>query len=225
MQREIQLVRVLIVVGLAASAALPHASAGLIADAGQDYQTSRVQGHNGWSYGYFDTGEVGTAYSSAGFQLMTLVGDRYWAADGLYWTGATGEWLHPNALNFSRRTDVHYAVRRWTSTHTGPVELSGLIRHEHATPLGDGTVTTIYVDGAEVFSYSLTPGNIVGDAYSVLADVEIGSLVEYVVSAGPNNHGRFDTTFLSSRITAVPGPGVGALALIGAAALGRRRRN
>jgi hypothetical protein len=204
-------------VGVAGSA---HAN--IIADSAGDFALGQSQGFNGWSYGFFD-GDSANPFTADDFEEMTLASGTFWADPGRVWTGGTGQWLHPNADNITREDDVHHAVRRWTSYVSGDVTLSGDIWHQYDTPMGDGTLARILVDGVEVFSHTLTPGDNLGDSYSVNVTLAQGSVIDYVVSAGPSNDGQFDTTFFTSRIEAIPGPG--ALAVLGLAglALGRRR--
>ena len=80
----------------------------------------------------------------------------------------------------------HWAVRRWVSTVNGPVTISG-----HAAKIldwgdGDSGQAHIVVDGATVFS-AATHGR--GTNYSVNATLHIGSLVDFLITAGPTATG------------------------------------
>ena len=215
----------LVAPALAVALAAGGAGAGILADSNGDWLLSKAQGFNSWYYGYYDGDAPGQEYSAGDFELMTLgENDWYHADNPRVWTCGTGDWLHPNAVNVKRDDDIHHAVRRWDSYYAGQAQLTGTIHHMYDVPLGDGTDIRILIDGVSVYEATLTPGDITGFAYSVLVDLSVGSKVDYVVTAGANNASPYDTTFISSRITAVPTPGVAAIGLAGAGLLVRRRR-
>ena len=199
------------------------ASASILADSVGDYALGTNQGFNSWFYGYYD-GDSADPYSTGDFEEMVLDSGVYWADPGRVWTGGTGSWLHPNAINAGRDDDIHHAVRRWLSYYEGQAVLSGTIAHDYDTAQGDGATAKIIVDGVVVYTADLAAGDAIGFQYEVFVDLSIDSKVDFIVTAGANDSSTFDTGNYSSRITAVPTPG--ALSFLGLAglAVARRRR-
>ena len=177
---------------------------------------SGKQGANGWSYGYWDrTGDTDKSYSqTTDFQLLRHFGSdpinglssrsdfttgKLWILqDGLYYTALWAEGGSANGTTkLAAQAKVeHWAVRRWLSTVNGPVTISG-----HAAKILDwGDVDSgqarIVVDGTTVFSAAThrrgtNSADIVmrGTNYSVNVTVHLGSLVDFLITAGPTETG------------------------------------
>lgn len=195
----------------------------LIADSVAGF--SGQQGKNGWSYGYWDsTADADKTYSqTTDFQLLKhfgsdpingisghtefTTGKLWYLEDGFYYTSLWARGGHPNStMDLGKYAQVeHWAVRRWVSTTSGLVSISG-----HAgkvMPWGanwSGDVKArIVVDGATVFNTTIDDG---GSKYTVSASVQPGSLVDFLIGPGtgigvieftatiesvsPNNNGR-----------------------------------
>jgi len=167
---------------------------------------SGKQGANGWSYGYWDrTADTDKSYSqTTDFQLLRHFGNdpingvssqsdftpgKLWLLqDGRYYTALWAEGGSANGTTkLAPQAKVeHWAVRRWVSAVNGPVTISG-----HAAKILDwGDVDSgqaqIVVDGATVFSAATHGRN---TNYSVNVTVRVGSLVDFLISAGPDATG------------------------------------
>jgi hypothetical protein len=193
---------------------------------------SGEQGANGWSYGYWDrTADTDHSYSqTTDFQLLRHFGSdpinqvsnhpdfttgKLWTLqDGLYYTALWAEGGSANGTTkLAPQAKVeHWAVRRWLSAVNGPVTISG-----HAAKILDwGDVDSgqarIVVDGTTVFSApthrrGTNSADIVmrGTNYSVNVTVHIGSLVDFLITAGPTETGgafgpvKFTATIQATR--------------------------
>ena len=193
---------------------------------------SGKQGANGWSYGYWDrTADTDKSYSqTTDFQLIRhfgsdpinklssrtdfTTGELWTLQDGLYYTALWAAGASANGTSkLARQAKVeHWAVRRWVSTVNGPVTISG-----HAAKIlnwgdVDSGQARIVVDGTTVFSaVTHRPGtnsdDIVmrGTNYSVKVTVHIGSLVDFLITAGPTETGgafgpvKFTATIQAAR--------------------------
>ncbi len=101
------------------------------------------------------------------------------------WTEISSAGGHP-AANAQGDPEVHWAMRRWTSDVSGPVEIGGLLSKGGA---GTGTIGRVFVDGVEVWS-SFTNGNSVD--VSVNVNLSVGSIVDFAID--PDGAGAFDGT-------------------------------
>lgn len=167
---------------------------------------SGTQGAGGWSYGYWDrSADPDKTYSqTADFRLLRNFGDdpinglssrsdfntgKLWTLqDGVYYTALWAEGGSANGTTESARQAKveHWAVRRWVSTVDGPVTISG-----HAARIlewgdVDSGQAHIVTDGVTVFS---TATDRQGKHYSVDATVRVGSLVDFLITAGPTETG------------------------------------
>ncbi|MHC4822826.1 MAG: hypothetical protein ACYTEP_02280 [Planctomycetota bacterium] len=178
----------------------PRAS-DLIADSVGGF--SGQQGDNGWSYGYWDrSADVDKAYSQGtDFHLLRHFGDDprnqlsshtefttgklWYLEDGLYYTSLWAKGGHPHGtmdLGTYARAE-HWAVRRWVSSTSGPVSITGHAGKE--MPWGanwSGDVRArIVVDGVTLFDTAIDDGV---SMYDVGATVHPGSLVDFLIGPG-----------------------------------------
>ncbi len=216
----------------------------LIADSVADY--NGAQGENGWHYGYYNLEDINTSGGvsvaiSEFRQLSSYDSTTGWwainseAASGNPANGSvpgsyaviTRSRMHPNAPWSSANVvaEEQWASRRWVSTVSGEVTLSGLIAHHEYFGLnmvGDGTEAHILVDGEAVFSYDVGLMDFQGISYSLSLDVVEGSVIEMVIGAKDNP--LYDATIFTMRVTQVPAPGAMALLGLGGIMVGGRRR-
>jgi hypothetical protein len=173
----------------------------LLADSVEDY--SDQQGKAGWSYGFDDGRGAGdslnsAAYAADDFKLMVPVTDRW----GRKWGEPRYPWLAvgPYSTHPSRSAGRPIsAIRRWTSSASGPVRIRGHIIH--AAQQGDGVTAHIAVDGRLVLSANL--GGAWGTQeieYDVNANLRSGSRVDFIVTPGPHGDINFDSTTFEARI-------------------------
>ena len=118
--------------------------------------------------------------------------------DGRFYTAIWAEGASSNGTtSLAPQSKVeHTAVRRWVSTVEGDVTISGHVAKILAWG-GDHNKVHIVVDGAAVFSTALAPPTkadrdaifIGGEDYSVRIKVQVGSLVDFLVSPAPPETG------------------------------------
>lgn len=182
-------------------ASVPHSEP--VADSVRGF--SGTQGVNGWTYGYWDrSADADKIYDpTADFQLLEhfgadptnglsshtafKTGDLWYLKDGVYYTSLWAEGGHANGtLDLGSYAQVEqWAVRRWTSTTEGSVNISG-----HAgkvMPWGanwsGGVLTAIVVDGKELFRADVEERH---RGYSIDAKVQIGSSVDLLIGPNPS---------------------------------------
>ena len=179
----------------------------IVADSITEY--SGQQGSNHWYYGYWQkTGDADGSYDpQREFRLMPrygaiqFQGSLAWDISGNYWTGLTAVGGHPNGVVTSggRAQVEHWAIRRWVSPVAGGIIVTGLLS-KFNTAGGDGIVGTILVDGTSVFTRQIGATDGVGIKYSVQTAVNIGSIVEFVITPGPAANDQIDGTRFSGTI-------------------------
>ncbi len=133
---------------------------------------SNLQGARGWSYGYWiEQGE----YSTEGFCPMDEFGGIWWRVAGQAFPFIRAVSIHPGDWDGQPVA----AIRRWTSSVDGSVEVFGEL---HGSGAGNGTLARIFVDGKEAFRVDLTDGEPHG--YSThLQELREGSLVDFVLTS------------------------------------------
>jgi len=159
----------------------------LLADSLSGY--SRTQAENGWSYGYASLKPT-DPYASSQFKPMKWA---IFASDNYRWLGSS-------SYNFNDVAQLHpysaWAIRRWTSTYAGSVTLTGTARCNSASY--DGTNLRFFVDGREVYSRHLAPGESI--TYSVPnVAVTVGSQIDFTVNQSGNANN--DATAFTALIT------------------------
>jgi len=196
-------------------------------------QFSGTQGQSGWNYGYYDkTGDTPPpVYALSDFQLMTQYDGTTWWVNNvdntttgfftrLYATGG-----HSNGLdNYPGRTRAlreHFAVRRWTSTYSGLVQID--IKHHKIDPAGSGTNFILYRNAAALFNpnfgnMSTSPTN-----YTFTTNIASGDKLDLFLDSWMAQDAN-DNSHLSMKITVVPEPMTLSALAVGASALVRRRR-
>src|SRR5207249_2805623 len=91
-----------------------------------------------------------------------------------------------------------WTIRRWVSETNGRVRITGTLACSSTSgTCGDGTIGHILVDGTEVFQRTVF-GTSVG--YSIVVNVSVGSLVDFVIDAGAANNDFCDTTTFTAVI-------------------------
>lgn len=189
------------------------AAAGMspIADSGGDFTADPSQGFNGWSYGYFNI------TNPAGFEQLPTFGGGQWTIDGNNWTTIGATFAHPHLPGFGRNNpEEHHAVRRWTSTVSGDINISG--GFDRPGLPGDGSFVSIEHNGSTILSMLLTPGTDI--SYDLDLLVSQGDTVDFVVA--PVGGIQSDGVIFSAII--VPAPGVAIAFSLGGVIISRRRR-
>lgn len=207
---------------------VPAARADVVADSVADF--SGVQGGNGWYYGMYNASiDTDGVYTMAEFDELSLSS----------WSGAVWEWpggqppyisfnpwaCHPDGVN---REEEHDAIRRWVSTVSGEILITGQLA-KWDTRSGDGasngTIGTLSIDGVDLLTHTLAWDDSTGITYSFPLLVEIGTTIDLRVNA--NGVDYFDGTMFTMTVTQVPGPATLAtagMAMVMTGVTGRRRR-
>jgi hypothetical protein len=165
-----------------------------LADAEAEF--TGTQGGNRWSYGFSN----GAAYNGSNFLSMPQFTNNTWyVQNGAYWTQISPATMHPNKGNWQQ-----WPVRRWTSNINGPITITGQLADASpgTTGVSDGITGYIFVNGAQAYSRVINDKDTTGVNYSVNANVNVGTNVDFAVS--PNNNDYADTT----KFTAIINNGV-----------------
>jgi uncharacterized protein (TIGR03382 family) len=196
-----------------------------VADSFEDYQGN--QGENGWTYGYYD-GNVDAAYTPADFELMTSWDDsisRWWVDNtpGGSLALVDSVFMHSWVFGSEGVSNDQWAVRRWTSTIDGPVEIDIDMLRGPSNALGDGVRLHVFVDGVKQAVLGLDPANAAGVSLMLFQNISVGSVIDFALD--PIDNPSFDGTRFNAIITStVPSPSSMALFGLGVLAMGRRRR-
>lgn len=179
----------------------------IIADSVTEY--AGVQGSNNWHYGYWQkTGDADGVYDAQRefvrmprYGAIQFQGSLAWDISANYWTGLTANGGHPNGVVTSggRLQVEHWAIRRWVSPIAGGIIVTGLLA-KFNTAGGDGIVGSIQVDGTPIFTRQIAGTDGVGVKYSVQTVVDIGSVVDFIISPGPAANDQIDGTRFSGTI-------------------------
>jgi hypothetical protein len=159
---------------------------------------SLTQGQNGWLYGYF-VGGFGAIGPSAKATLITMTSSASAWSGPFPSLGLTATTLSPSAAGI-----VQYsAVKRWTSTYTGNVQVSGSFNIGHD---GDGVGVTVMVNGQPQSPRVLigNSGSSQAHAFSFAQAVVPGTTIDFVVDPGPGRDSSQDATKLTATITSTP---------------------
>jgi hypothetical protein len=199
--------RLLTLLGVLATAgAAAPATAQYIADSRLDF--SDVQGANGWTYGFFDGNDPGTAWGPEDFAPLTYF-DGVWRrgipGPGSYWTAIERNGGHPNSTVTSagRIPEENWAVRRWTSDGTYLANIHGRLWDNDPTPgHGDGVIGSIMINGRVIWSETIDNGNHDGVPYSVVACLEPGTIVDFIIAPRENDFCD-DTGFIAEIHTVI----------------------
>lgn len=173
-------------------------AAGVIADSETDF--SGVQGHKGWYYGYFTIPGDATTFT----ELIHFISDSsttsvpHWRVSTFFQPFV---YLFPYGGHPDNRSGS--AVRRWLSPVEGDVLLTGYIEDADLGG-GNGVTTTIYVDGAPIFSKVFSGADGVGVNYSLPLTVTAGTTIDFEIA--DNGDFTFDNAYFYSTISAVPLP-------------------
>jgi len=160
---------------------------------------SGTQGQDNWYYGYYD-GDGPAPYSNDDFEELPQYGGGQWYIDGsLYWTFLWDAGGHPNGSVTSggRQPMEHWVVRRWVSEVTGPITIMGTLA-KIQTNAGDGITGYILIDGQVVWSQYIAYNDAAGVTYSIVVDVDMGSLVDFAIA--PNTSDWADGTRFTALI-------------------------
>jgi len=186
------------------------------------------QGGLNWRYGFYATADAPATFT----ELETFTG-TYWVPSAAQKTGGTA-----NSNPRVGKTDMHpgydgslvntWAVRRWTSTATGLMNLAGTVGRTQ-TGSGDGTTIRFYLNGTQLLSEAIAlPGgnDITPQSFDFDLILAEGDVLDFAVDDNANPF--FDNTLFNVLITqqiAVPEPTSVALlsGMLALVAVGRRR--
>ncbi len=191
---------------MAATLAGGHARGDTVADSIDDWSTTGTQGENGWFYGWFNytddddfefaPNELNLFLNDGSGQVLPD-GENHW--DGNAWrlyrdtAPQTGPWTtinqeggHPNGENSAPPPSVpdalpeeHWAVRRWVSTHEGPVNLVAELRDTN-TNCGTGTSVMLLRNGDLLDE--LTTDQATGVSSTTSATIAVGDIIDFALT-------------------------------------------
>ena len=179
----------------------------VVADSFADF--SGVQGQGGWHYGY-----LVSPYTSATFQELTQYGSdpdfsgvvawHLQLGSGGFWTCISQTFVHPNGPTTSggRQNVGHWVTRRWVSSQSGLVRMTGRLYKYDANACGgcDGVTGRIRVNGTEIWTQFIAQTDAVGVSYNLTVNVNVGSTVDFILD--PNGYDGKDASVFSAKIFA-----------------------
>ena len=109
------------------------------------------------------------------------------------------------------------------STYEGLLNIDGVLRKLNVNPASNGVTGRIYMDGTQIWNAFIFGTDGIGVLPHLQIDVEYGTTLDFVLDPTDSNDWSANTQF-SVKMTSVPAPGAGLLAVVGVLAMGRRRR-
>lgn len=177
---------------------------------------SGVQGQTGWYYGYWDRGnDVDGTYATNEFVAFPKGSGALSASN--FFTNNVWRFYPPDVAStqldrfggsgsgdngLASRLN-HWTIRRWVSETNGLVRIYGTIGDQStcADPSqGDGITGRIYIDGVEVFRKSVRQSSM---GYSILSNVALGSMVDFVIDPGDGHDDRCDSAIFTAVVSTV----------------------
>jgi hypothetical protein len=155
---------------------------------------SLAQGQGNWYYGYYATPGNSSTFTQMQYTTQNVDG---FAGPGWQqtlnpppWTGMWAQGAHPSGPNDG---PVYQPARRWQSTASGSLTISGLVGDTGTPGFNvDGITCLIFVNGTEVFSQHVDAGT--QQSYSVNVSVTAGQYIDFVIDPGStdySDHGLF----------------------------------
>jgi YD repeat-containing protein len=185
----------------------------LVADSVADWSTTGTQGERGWRSGYYNkTTDVGGVYAASDFLAFPWTpgpasASNFWNGVAWDWFSGNPPWLmlgqregHPSGTNGAGQE--HWAIRRWTSTLAGSLEVvSSLAKKD---PDGAGTTMKVFHNGQPVESVAIAGNNLVGiTRTNLIHNVAIGDQIDICltpVGLSGDTQDNSDASYVSARI-------------------------
>ena len=155
---------------------------------------STTQGQSGWEYGRY------APYNSVGF---TQLSETIWGGWNNPGVGSTLNLPqldqyggHPqfNAANCGA-CNSEWAVRRWTSSYTGNITISGEL-FDRDGACGDGAHVRILINGMQVWEYQYIPS--ITQTYSLNLSVNAGDQIDFAIDPSAGDAACDDTQFTAN---------------------------
>ena len=166
----------------------------IAADSVNDF--SDVQGSNNWYYGYYDNDVMGGTFVQLGFYVTP----GYWVRlpdTPPSWPGSMPLLAATSA--YPGNVTPKYPVRRWVSTVSGPIVISG--EWGDLDPAGgDGAICSIRTNGVVIASYDFPNGGAIIN-YAITTTVAVAETLDFVVD--PRNNYDGDPTAFTAVIAAL----------------------
>ena len=173
----------------------------VIADSQTDFSSEPE--HNGWQYAFQYSGKI---------QRLTRYSEDEWRGTWLPSPSEASNMPHLgiNADSQNPSASRHHSVpviRRWISTHDGPLHLRAIFACPPSK--GDGVTASVLCGGHMIFQARQVGGQ---NPHSVrvecdkIVNVSRGTIIDFVVGPGLVGNFDFDDTAVSVKLT-VPAPG------------------
>lgn len=177
-----------------------------LADSVGDF--SGTQGLNNWFYGYYDAPPDSNTFqqipdftiNALWLYAYTPRKDVWWFKDRSRWITITNKEMIPNG-NLTSGVSVpgeKWVVRRWVSTVSGTVALSGEV-FKFDPSCGNGSTAHVFVDGIERWSQFTAANDTIGVQYNLSVAVNMESKVDFIISPGTSDY--CDTVNFTAKIT------------------------
>lgn len=161
---------------------------GTIADSANDWSPVGQQGFNNWYYGYYEPAlDPDHAYAIEDFS--STAGDWQWNGDA--WVRGAGDppWerislggWQPNGANSG---GIHWPVRRWISTTSGPATCGVSFAKENVA-CGGGATLRVFQNGAEQLAWPIAFGDGSGLQTNLWLNLEPGDYLDFALDpSGP----------------------------------------
>lgn len=145
-----------------------------------------TQGENNTYYGYYSD-----PFNQDSFTEFTVYDSdaNAWSSSESYWTSMGIDIFHPNGpiTSAGKNADEQWAVRRWISTVTGTIKISGSLKKVDSNVSTDGVTGVIIVDGIQKWTNSIEGTDTTGVTFDIDVEVGEGDFIDFIVSPRAND--------------------------------------
>ncbi len=174
-----------------------------LADSVTGYAAS--QGTRGWYYGYVEPGTSPDFTLMGNYVASGTDPGWYVGTGGALWTMIENDTMHPNGeVTTEGRSPVEqWAVRRWVSSYSGPVRITGHVAKVYEDGTTTGVLARITINGVDAWSEHIEGWDAVGKDIDVMAEVTTGASVDFAVEPYGSDD-RSDRTVFTATVWTVP---------------------
>jgi poly(3-hydroxybutyrate) depolymerase len=186
----------------------------ILADSVRDFDS--VQSSGGWRYGFWNrTSDPNGVFNTGDFTPFPTYSNTLYAIPAwilsndlqvaVWMTGARPHFVNTNdcCTNHAAGPEL-WPIRRWISPGRGSATIVGSLSKWDSIG-GDGVTGIIKVDGATVWSAFVEGTNIYGTNFSVVANLNTNTIVDFMISPGAN--ADHDGARFTAQILGAPLPG------------------
>jgi len=151
----------------------------LIAETYSDFNDTQGEGNT--YFGYYNT-----PFNQASFNEFPSYDSSQtkWYISDNYWTSIGVDSFHPNGpiTSGDKESDEHWPVRRWVSSVSGTIKISGKLAKINSVEYTDGVKGAIVIEGNEVWSSFIDGTDTEGETFTIDVEVEENDKIDFLIA-------------------------------------------